>query len=238
MADYVEMSDEEKKEAQEYIKKFEKMRSDRSVWESHWQECYDYIVPRKNDVTTERTAGEKRNTDLFDTTAIMSNQLLSGALHGMLTNPATRFFELIMGNPALDGEEEIKAWLQEVGERMFILLNNTNFQTEIHEVYIDLGAIGTSCLYMGEHASKIVHFGARSIKENYIEENNLGLIDVVYRKFKWKPRQVVQEFGVDKLPTWVVEQYKKGCDDDWEIIHAVHPAKDTDETREVFPFKS
>lgn len=233
-------SEEKKKEAAEYCKKYETMKSDRSVWETHWQECFDYIVPRKNDITTTRTPGDKRNTDLFDTTAIMSNQLLSGALHGMLTNPATRFFELVMGDPNLDGDEQIKAWMQEVGERMFILLNNTNFQTEIHEVYIDLGSIGTSCLYIGEHKDKIVHFGARSMKEIYIEENNLGLIDTVYRCFKWKPRQVVQEFGLDKLPLWVKDQYEKGCEDDWEIIHCVHPTKDEEpnERSKIFPFES
>lgn len=239
MASYSTADSEENREkAKEYCKRFEKLRSDRLVWESHWQEIFDYIVPRKNTVTTKEVPGEKRGYELFDTTAIMSNQLLSGALHGMLTNPAVRFFELIMGDPTLDADEEVKAWLQEVGDRMFIVMSNSNFQTEIHEIYTDLGAIGTSCLYMGEHPEKIVHFGARAIKEIFIDENNLGLIDTVYRLFSWKPRQVVQEFGEDKLPQWVLEQYKKGCTDDWEIIHVVQPADQDKQASKIFPYKS
>jgi len=241
MADYGDASDGQeakKKRAQEYCKKFDKLKSERSVWETHWQECMDFIVPRKNDITRTSTPGDKKNTDLFDTTAIMSNQMLAGMLHGMLTNPATKFFELIMGDPVLDEDEEVKAWLQDSGDRMFTVLNNSNFQTEVHEVYIDIGSIGTSTLYIGEHDDKIVHFGARSMKEVYIEENNLGLIDTVYREFNWKPRQVVQEFGLDNLPEWVKDQHQKGCEDDWTILHCVHPSSDDGERGKTFPYES
>lgn len=236
-----ESADAKKKRAQEYCKRFETLKSERSTWETHWQECMDYIVPRKSDITVKGTPGEKKNTDLYDTTAIMSNQMLAGMLHGMLTNPATKFFELIMGDPRLDGDEAVKSWLQETGDRMFVTLNNSNFQTEIHEIYIDLGAIGTSSLYIGEHDERIVHFAARSMKEIFIEENNLGIIDTVYREFTWKPRQVIQEFGeetLSQIAPWVVEQYKKGCTDDWQILHCVHPTSDDGEKGKIFPFES
>ena len=233
-----DIAEAKRKECQEYVQHYEKLKSERWIWEAHWQDCFDFIVPRKNDVITTRPQGDKRNFDLFDTTAILSNQLLSGALHGMLTNPATKFFDLVMGDPRLDEDTSVKAWLQEVGDRMFTVLNNSNFQTEIHEIYIDMGAIGTSCLYIGEHPEKIVHFGARTMKEVFIDENNLGLIDTVYRLFKWKPRQVVQEFGEENLPPWVVEQYQKNCTDDWDILHCVHPTKDDGEKGKIFPYES
>ncbi len=232
----------DKKRAEAYVERFIKKQAERSMWESHWQECFDYIVPRKGDVTSTRTSGEKRGVDLFDTTAIMSNQLLSGALHGMLTNPATLFFELIMGDPTLDADEDVKEWLQTVSHLMFITLNNSNFQTEVHEVYLDLGSIGTACLYMGEHKDKIIHFAARNIKEVYVEENNLGMIDGLDRLFSWKPKQIVQEFGLETLPQWVKDQYAKGADGDLEIIHAVAPNDEEGEGAEykksIFPYKS
>lgn len=212
----------DRKQIEKYCERFEKMKVDRANWESHWQECYDYIVPRKNDITVEQAPGTKKNSELFDTTAIMANQLLSSALHGMLTNPSTRFFELVMGDPELDNDEEVKGWLQEVADRMFIVLNNSNFQTEVHEVYLDLG-IGTACMYMGEHDERVIHFNARAIKEIYIDENNLGLIDTVYRLFKWTPRQIAQEFGEENVPECVTKALQKNVSDAWEIIHVVEP---------------
>lgn len=227
---------EEKKYIKEKLDRFEKMVSERMVTETSWQEALEYIVPRKSDVTVTKTEGDKRGNELYDTTAILSNQLLSAALHSMLTNPSTRFFELTMGDPELDRTEEIKAWLHEVADRMYVVLNNSNFQTEVHEIYIDEGAIGTACLFMGEHPEKVIHFSARAMKEIYIDENNLGLIDIVARKFSWTPRQIVQEFGEEKVPKPVLEAYQKNVNDKWQILHIVEP-KDADDKGEYARYK-
>ena len=223
------------------IARFEEMKGSRTTWESHWQECMEYIIPRKEDVTSESLPGDKK-TDLFDSTAISANQLLAGTLHGMLTNPSVRFFDLVSGDPKQLGNEDYNRWLQEVADAMFAVLNNSNFQTEIHEIYIDLGAIGTASLYMGEDEKNVIHFSARPIKEIFIKENNLGLIDIVYRCFKWDARQIVQEFGEEKTPKLIYEMYEKGDTKKFEIIHAVEPSEDLEYDSEikkhVFPYKS
>lgn len=219
-------SETDKREANEVIKIHDGLKSARQVTEDHWQECMTYIVPRKGDITSSRQAGQKVGQELFDSTAINANELLAAALHGMLTNPAIRFFELVFGDPALDRDEEVKKWLEEVSDRMFVLMNNSNFQTEIHEIYIDLGSIGTACLFIGEHPNTVVHFGARAMKEIYIRENNLGLIDQVNREFKWKARQIVQEFGEDKVHPFVRKKYQEGREDDFTIVHETKPISD------------
>lgn len=44
----------------EYIKKrLGSMEESRGTWETHWQEILDYVMPRKADVITLRTKGEK-----------------------------------------------------------------------------------------------------------------------------------------------------------------------------------
>lgn len=197
-------------------------------FKTHWQRLYENIVPRKEDVIATRLPGDRRNADLYDTTAILANEMLASALHGMLTNPETKFFELTFGDPALDEDEEVKAWCQDCGNRMFRVLNNTNFQTEVYEIYIDLGAAGTACLFMGEHDENVVHFSARALKEIRIDENNLGLIDVVYRCFKWRPAQIAQEFGKDKCPPNVIKMIEDNSQDQLEVIHAVEPVDETD----------
>lgn len=233
----------ESEEAKKYVKKkleeHEKRVQDRLTWEPNWQECYDHIIPRKSDIQRTNAAGIKRGNELFDSTGIMSNNLLAGLLHSMLTNPTLLFFELIMGDLALDDDEMVKAYLQDCAQRMITVMNNSNFQTEIHEVYLDLG-IGTAALYIGEHPDKIVHFSARSMKEIYVEENNLGMIDIVDRVFKWKLRQIVQEFGVESLPPKLFKEYKDGNQNEFEIVHITEPMTDEEYTAKskTFKFKS
>ena len=76
-------------EKYDYIKKrFEAMKTMRGTWEDHWQEILDYVMPRKADVITMRTKGEKRTEILFDSTAIQASTLLAASLQGTLTSPS------------------------------------------------------------------------------------------------------------------------------------------------------
>jgi hypothetical protein len=68
----------------------------RRNWESHWQEVADVILPRKAEITKERARGDKRNTQIYDATAIHALELLAASLHGMLTSSANRCFLYVL----------------------------------------------------------------------------------------------------------------------------------------------
>ncbi len=212
-----------RKECDRIVNRWGRMETDAVNWKTHWQECYEYIVPRKEDVIATRMPGDRRDSDLYDSTAVLANEKLASALHGMLTNPETKFFDIVFGDPVLADNEEVRNWCQDVGDRMFRVINNTNFQTEIYETYIDLGAIGTAVLYMAEHEENVVHFSARALKECRIDENALGLIDVVYRCFKWRAFQIVEEFGRENCSDDIIRAYEKDSQEQYEVLHAVEP---------------
>ena len=71
----------------------ETLRSNRGIWETHWQEILNYTLPNVKDVINHKTPGTKKGVDLFDNTAMTSCEMLSAALHGMLTNANTEWFE-------------------------------------------------------------------------------------------------------------------------------------------------
>lgn len=210
--------------AKNHIDRLGQMKSLRSTWETHWQEVLDYVVPRKADVNRTRFPGDRRNLNLYDSSAEQSNELLAGALHSMLTNPTNLWFELTTGNQVLDNEDDVRTWLKETAEVMFNVMNNSNFQTEMHEVYIDLGSIGTACLSIEEDPEHIVRFASRFMGQIYVSENNLGRIDTVYREFKWKVRQAMQEWG--EVPA--LRRYKNSPEHEIEILHAVYPRMERD----------
>jgi hypothetical protein len=140
----------------------------------------------------------------------------------------------------LDEDEMIKEFLQNAAHNMYQVMTNSNFQTEVHEMYLDLGAIGMGCMFIGEHDEKIVHFNSRSMKEIFVDENNLGLIDTVVREFKWKARQIVQEFGFKNVPNIIKKADESGSNDQFTIIHSVEPKDmdDEDDKPSIFKFES
>jgi hypothetical protein len=207
----------------EAYKRLESLKSERTTWENHWQELADYVVPTKSDILSFRAAGEKRMQNVYDGTAIQANELLAGALHGMLTNPSAYWFELYTGVDEVDNDDAARKWFQDVAHLMHDIMNNSNFQTEIHEIYIDLGSIGTGCLYIDEDDESIVRFIAQHISNAWVSENKHGMIDTIYRTFKWKPRDIISEYGKDNVPKWILDKADISSEEKIEILHVVEP---------------
>ena len=183
------------KNAQMIANQFDKLKTQRQNWESHWQEIADYVLPRRADVNKSRSSGDKRTEFIYDGTALHAAELLSSSLHGMLTNAATPWFSMRFKNEGLAQDEESREWLEACTQSMYIALDRSNFQQEIHELYTDLVTFGTSCMMIEEDDQKFLRFSTRHIKEIYVAENDKGVVDTVHREFKITARAAYQRFG-------------------------------------------
>lgn len=209
--------------AKEICEKYEKAKAARSNWESLWEECAYYILPNKEDIISERTKGEKHGTYLLDNTAMQSNEFLAGALHGMLTSPTNIFFDLTTGDYQIDQMDDVRRWLQDAVRKMLNVLNESNFQTEIHEVYLDLGCFGTAPMSIEEDEKTVIRFGARNVKELYIFESNKGVVDECIRHWKWTAKQIVQEYGDDNVGKLVHEAWEKDPQKEFTMLQYIYP---------------
>jgi hypothetical protein len=211
-------------------KHFNALKSDRNNWDDHWREVSELVMPRKENIFERGsvfTRGEKRgNTRIYETTAIQSNVLLASALHGMLTNPSQPWFELTTGDEFLDTDDNARRWLQESTDRIHQILIQSNFHTEIHEAYMDLGCFGTSVLRVEEDDESIVRFQSRPIYEVWIDENSKGEVDTVFREFNWTVRKIAQRFGEDSLTDELKNDLRNNSQRKHKIVHAVLPSKD------------
>lgn len=219
-------SQEKRDEAQRLSDRWGQMDTAAINWKLHWQRVYEFIVPRKEDVIAVRMPGDDRESDIYDTTPVMANEELAAALHSMLTNPELRFFELLFGDPKLDDLPQVKQWCETCADSMYQVLNSSNFQTEIHEAYIDLGAAGTACIYMEENEEFVVHFSTRALKEVRLDENYLGQVDTVARSFKLRPFQILQmfpELKEEDLSAALQMAADKNAVDQIQILHMVEP---------------
>lgn len=209
------------------VEKLKHLKADRGNWEREWQDVADFILPRKNEVITKRTDGERKTAYIFDNTAIVSNELLAGFLHGMLTSPNTPWFEFTTGDVDLDRDDDVRTYLQESARRVHNVLSNSNFNTEVHEMYMDLGAFNTACMFVEEvkpsEGREVVRFSTKFIANYYIDEDYLGKVNQVYQEWKWDAGKIVQAFGVEAVPPKIKDAYEKGKSEEYTIIHAMYP---------------
>ena len=231
----------------EYIKKrCSALESDRQTWEDHWQDILDYVMPRKADVTFVRSKGEKRTEVLFDSTAITANNLLAASLQGTLTSPSLPWFHLKLRDEELNKNRDVQLWLEDSARRMYDVFNESNFNTEVHELYLDLCSVGTGAIFVEEGNSGFtnegIHFNCLHIAEYFIQENVTGKVDTLYRKYKLTARQAIEEFGEENIGEKIIEAAKNKPDKQFNFIHAVEPTKDyeraTGKSNTKLPFHS
>jgi hypothetical protein len=226
--------------AKSLLKRFDRLKSNRQNWESHWQEVADYMQPRKADVTKTRSKGDKRTELIFDSSPLQAVELLASSLHGMLTNPATTWFSLKFKGAEMQDDDDAKAWLEEATEVMYSAFNRSNFQQEIFELYHDLITFGTAAMFVEEDEEDVLKFSTRHINEMYISENEKGRIDTIFRKFKLTARSAIQKFGTNVSDN-IVTVNRKDPYEEIEILHAIYPRSDFDPKKQDkanMPFES
>ncbi|HAW74459.1 MAG TPA: hypothetical protein DCW74_01845, partial [Alteromonas australica] len=214
--------------ASNILKRFHVLFEQRQVWESHWQEIADFVVPRKADVTKRRTDGDKRAELVFDGTAIHAAELLSASLHGMLTNSATRWFSLRYRDRELDSNDQAKEWLESVEDDMYLAFARSNFQEQIHELYHDLICFGTAVMFIEQDKENQVRFQTRHCRELFLSEDDKGRVDTVYRDFHMPARAVIQRFGEENVDNSVLKKNRTNPYDKVRILHAVYPREERD----------
>ena len=221
-------------------RRFDKLKTNRQNWETHWQEVADYMLPRKADVTKTRSKGDKRTELIFDSSPLQSVDLLAASLHGMLTNPSTPWFTLRYKDPEIENDDEAKLWLESATDAMYVAFNRSNFQQEIFELYHDLITFGTACMFVQDDDEDTLKFSTRHINEIYISENEKGKVDTVYRLFKMSVRAAFQQFG-EAISTGTKGLITKDPYEEISILHAVYPRNDFDpkkQDRKNMPFES
>ena len=216
--------------SKDLIDRFKHYEGQRYYWDTHYQDLADYMLPRKADIVRQRSKGEKRMELIFDGTALQAVDLLASSLHGMLTSGASAWFHLTLRDEELGRDEEVQRWLEDTSQRMMRAFNVSNFETEIHEMYVDLVVFGTGCMFV-EMDEESLRFSTRHISEFYIAEDQFGLVDTVFRKYKIPARQAVQRFGIESVGDFIAKKFEKRPDEEVEILHVVVPREERDVTK-------
>ena len=213
------------------VKRYEHLKNRRGNWDTHYQELADYMLPRKADIVRKRSRGEKRMELIFDGTALQSVDLLAASLHGMLTSGATPWFHLDIKDADLGRDDDVREWLQDTSTRMMRAFSHSNFETEVHEMYVDLVVFGTGCMFV-ESDKEALRFSTRHISEFYVQENQFGIVDTVFRVYRSPARQIVQRFGVDNVTDYILKVFQDKPDEEIEVLHAVVPRINRDPSKQ------
>ena len=221
--------------AAQIIARYERASNDRGVWESHWEEIAQRVLPSYSGSFTGRelqTQGSKRTQEMFDATAAMALTRFAAAMESMLTPRGSRWHRLIPTDKTLMRNRAVRMWFDDVTDILFQYryAPRANYASNQHEVYMGLGAFGTGAMYIDKlmmPGEKGLRYRAIHLGEIVFLENHQGIIDTAMRKYELTARQAYQQFG-DSLPSDILEKAKesRSSEQKFWFINCVQPRTD------------
>jgi hypothetical protein len=109
--------------AEDIIRQYDRLDSERATFKSHWQQVAQYTLPDRNDYLVERTPGQKRMTWIYDSTPVWALEQFAAGLHSLLTSPYLQWFGLKAQIDGLNDVPEVKLWLEAASATMYNLFN-------------------------------------------------------------------------------------------------------------------
>ena len=212
----------------------------KAAWTPLHKDLTDYILPRKNHIYDSESRGQRRTSKVYDSTAIYANRILAAGLLGRLSSPYQPWFRIGLDDPDLARHYTVRPWLEFVENVFYKGFRISNFYSEIHEAYLDMGCVGMPGFYMTRDPDTIFRFSARHISELCVAENRNHVIDTVYRTYPYTAKQAVNKWGA-KAGEKILQLYNKKPDARVKILEAVEPRNDRDPRkldRLNMPYKS
>lgn len=233
--------------AEEIIRRYESLKSERSTVHALWELIQRFVLPFRGefyrDLDNENEL-DWHTREIYDSTAVFAAQSLAASMQGNLTSPSTKWFDLKFRQAGLNDDPAAKEWLEECSNLIFEALQDSNFNIETAETYLDLVGYGTSIIVEepeDELEWKGINFQSIPIRECYFEEDHRRQVLNLYRNLSWTPLQIIDKFGSD-TPNEIVDKAKnpESANTRMDLIFCVYTRQenlDNDTSKPLSPDK-
>ena len=217
--------------AAELKNRVETLATERSGINSEWEIIGRLVVPGRGriyETHDDENSIRRQFYEKYDSTAVVAAQSLAAALHSGLTSPATEWFSLRFKQEKLNDDTVASAWLQACQEAIFYAIQESNFNLEVNELYLDEVTFGTAVMFHEYDPDTIkFHFRSALPREIYFEEDSDGALIGAYRKKQYTAQQIMHKWP-DTCPQEIKDQgvSPASANVKYTIIHAVRLNED------------
>ena len=210
-----------------------------SHWQSLWQQqanfralwnvAAQFCMPAWDNFIGEFAEGVNRNTRIFDSTGVLANERFAAAMEAMLTPRSQVWHKLKADDEELEDVPAVQTYLDEVNKILFAARYHpeANFASQTDECYMSLGAFGNNCLFIDEVMGRCLRYRSFPLSEIVWALNHQGIVDTVFRKFKYSAKQAVSHWGKEHVPAEIARMYASANPyQELEFLQAIRPNND------------
>lgn len=186
------------------------LRLARQPWWEHWRELADFYLPRRYvwlQSPQEATRVKTKNPYILDGTGTTAARTLASGMMNGITSPARPWFRLRMTGQNEDLDHASRVWLDDVGKRMMLVMQESNFYRSMAELYLDLVVFGTGATMIYEDDDSVIHCYNPALGEYYLAQDHRLRVNTFAREFTYTVQQCVAMFGLENVSQTVRDAY-------------------------------
>ena len=216
--------------------RLKELNSEFSTWEAHYRDLCEYVSPRSaRFIASDRNKGDKRNQKILNETATFCLETLQRGLLFGVTNPSRPWLRVKTPFPELNAQQDVREWLDLVGDRILEVFRRSNFYAEVPNLYEDLGLYGTGAAFVEKDADSVIRLESLPIGSYRLAMNGSRRVNCLVREFQKTRRELVDEFGKEHCTkaTQDAVENNSGAETNVDVVHIIERNPDY---REGSPF--
>jgi len=216
------------------VQRQRRLEEDRKLIDSAWSDIDDYMLPRRAVYNLGqqrgRDRGDKVGEKIYDGTAGSSGLDLADAFQGHSASPGMKWWGLNFLSKEARHDVILKRWQDEAEETASYYMAESNLYNELNECFVDgvFYCTATMSVPIWLPGENKLSFQTMHPREIFIARDWQGKINLYHRKFPLSGRQIIQEFGKDKLPPTMVQSIDQNPFRTYQVIHAIYPREERD----------
>lgn len=207
-----------------------------SWWTGTWADLSEYIQPRRSIWLTQSAGGlpspnsmsrgRGLNSAIVDPTATFATRICAGGLVSGLASPSRPWFKVMPSIKGIQIDAEGRQWLDQIEDRIYTILANSNFYNSFAQECEDLVVFGTAPTIIYEDEADLIRCYNPCVGEYYLSSGATMRVDGLYRTFLMTVSQIVDFFELANCPEEVQTLWKKkgsALQQEFIVAHSIEP---------------
>jgi hypothetical protein len=211
-------------DAKSLIREYDYLWMQQANFRSLWNVIAQFVMPAWDNFIGEFSEGVIRTTRLFDSRAVTANERFASIMESLLTPRTQMWHDIVPGDENLKDNAEVQEYCSLVRKILFTARYRpgANYASQSDECYLQLGAFGNAAMLIDEVRGANLLYRSIPLNEIVWALNAAGVVDSVYRKFRFTAKQCLQMWG-DKCSPNILKAIEKNPFTEFEILHSVKP---------------
>lgn len=205
-------------------------------WSTNWNDIARYIAPRRSLLLTQgsgglptpnsMTRGVPINNKIVDPTATLALRYCAGGMASNLAGPQRPWFKVIPLMEGVELDDDARKWIESTENRIYGVLNISNFYNQFVQECEDIAAYGTSPAIIYEDEESVIRVHVPCVGEYYLDVDASNRVTGLYRIILMTVAQQVDFFGIDNVTEEVAQLWKgkgSGLQSERLIAHSIEP---------------